>query len=393
MTRRNAHVAVIGNPDPGHIMPMLEVIHELVSRGHRVTVANEPAVAHLATVTGGEFVPVLRELPEAGGEWAEDALSAINVFLDGNMRALPQLKAAYDDDPADVYLYDTGSYVGRLLAESQGRPCAHLSPTIVTPRSDADAEPEPAPSTDAVREAEYQERFAKWLAENGAVTTDVGEFTGRAPRLVSLCAKVLQPRADDFDPERAAFVGPCLGGREAQGSWTRPDGAEKVLLISFGSSFTDQPEFYRQCLAAFGDLPGWHVVLVIGLKVDQADLGPIPANVEVHPWVPQLAVLEQADAFVTHAGTGGCAEALYHGVPMVAVPQGADHFSNTEQLVGLGVARHVPAADATAEALRDAVTAIVADPEVPARLARLREEVRSAGGAAQAADLIEGMLG
>lgn len=381
---------MIGNPDPGHIMPMLEVIHELVSRGHRVTVANEPAVAHLATVTGGEFVPVVRELPAAGGEWAEDALSAINVFLDGNMRALPQLKAFYDDDPADVYLYDTGSYVGRLLAESQGKPCAHLSPTIVSRNHDADGEEQHTPSA---REAEYEARFAKWLAENGATTTDVGEFTGTAPRLVSLCAKVLQPGADDFDPARAAFVGPCLGGREAQGDWARPDGVEKVLLVSFGSSFTDQPEFYRQCLAAFGDLPGWHVVLVIGLKVDQADLGPLPANVEVHPWVPQLAVLEKADAFVTHAGTGGCAEALYHAVPMVAVPQGADHFSNTEQLVELGVARHVDAAEATADALREAVTALVADPEVPARLARLREEVRSAGGAAQAADLIEGMLG
>jgi MGT family glycosyltransferase len=380
---------VIGNPDPGHIMPMLEVIHELVSRGHRVTVANEPAVAHLATVTGGEFVPVVRELPEAGGEWAEDALSAINVFLDGNMRALPQLKAFYDEDPADVYLYDTGSYVGRLLAESQGRPCAHLSPTIVGLSPDKATE---AARTRSPRVAEYEERFAKWLAENGATTTDVSEFTGRAPRLVSLCAKVLQPGADDFDPDRAAFVGPCLGGREAQGTWTRPDDAERVLLVSFGSSFTDQPEFYRQCVAAFGDLPGWHVVLVIGMKIDPADLGPVPANIEVHPWVPQLAVLEQADMFVTHAGTGGCAEALYHAVPMVTVPQGADQFSNSRQLVELGVARHIDTPDATAETLREAVSALLTDPEVPGRLARLREEIRSVGGAAQAADLVEEML-
>lgn len=382
---------MVGNPDPGHIMPMLEVIHELVTRGHRVTVANEPAVAHLATVTGGEFVPVVRELPAAGGEWAQDALSAINVFLDGNMRALPQLKAVYDEDPADVYLYDTGSYVGRLLAESQGKPCAHLSPTIVTPRTDKDAAAEAERSL-SPREAEYEARFAKWLADNGATTTDLGEFTGTAPRLVSLCAKVLQPGADSFDPDRAAFVGPCLGGREAQGDWTRPDDAEKVLLVSFGSSFTDQPEFYRQCVAAFGDLPGWHVVLVIGMKIDPAELGHVPANIEVHPWAPQLAVLEQADVFVTHAGTGGCAEALYHAVPMVAVPQGADQFSNTRQLVELGVARHIDTEDATAEELREAVTSILTDPQVPGRLERLREEIRAQGGAAQAADIIEGML-
>lgn len=34
---------------------------------------------------------------------------------------LPQLRAAYDDDPADLYLYDIGAYAGRALAEAQGR--------------------------------------------------------------------------------------------------------------------------------------------------------------------------------------------------------------------------------------------------------------------------------
>lgn len=47
-----------------------------------------------------------------------------------------------------------------------------------------------------------------------------------------------------------------------------------MLLISLGSTFTDQPAFYRDCLAAYGDLPGWHVMLQIGRHVDPADLGP-----------------------------------------------------------------------------------------------------------------------
>lgn len=391
MTRRRAHIAMIGTSYLGHVIPTVAVINELVARGHRVTAANEPAVSHLLTGAGAEFVPCVRHLPDDAGAWTRDPVAALNVILECNMQALPQLRAVYDEDPADLYLYDTGAYVGRALAESQGRPSTLLSPTVVGLNLASEVETGEE-STELPGAAAYESRFVTWLAGSGATTTDVDDFTGR-PRVLALITKVLQPHADRFDPDEVTFVGPCFGGREGQGVWTRPDDAEKVLLVSLGSSFTRQPEFYRQCVAAFGDLPGWHVVLSIGKLVDPSELGTVPANVEVHDWVPQLSILEQADAFVTHAGTGGCAEALYHAVPMVAVPQGSDHFSNANRLVELGVARRVDTADATAEALRKAVTELVTDPAVPGRLERLRARVRSEGGAARAADIIEEMLG
>ena len=84
--------------------------------------------------------------------------------------------------------------------------------------------------------------------------------------------------------------------------------------MSLGSAFTKQPGFYRQCVEAFAGLPGWHLVLQIGRRVDPAELGAVPANVEVRSWVPQLAILRQADLFVTHAGAGGSQEGLAPGV-------------------------------------------------------------------------------
>lgn len=70
------------------------------------------------------------------------------------------------------------------------------------------------------------------------------------------------------DTDAVTFVGLCLGRRADQGDWTRPPDAENVLLISLGSAYTRQPEFYRQCLAAYGGLPDWHVVLQIGKHTD-----------------------------------------------------------------------------------------------------------------------------
>ncbi|MGW0672205.1 macrolide family glycosyltransferase [Streptomyces sp. NPDC002746] len=390
MTRRRAHIAMIGTSFLGHVIPSAAVLSELVARGHRVSAANEQAVAHLLTETGAEFVPVVRRLPDDGGAWVQDPVSALSVLLDCNMQVLPQVRAVYDEDPADLYLYDTGAYAGRALADAQGRPSVLLTPSVVALNLDSEVSTE-RETTELPGAAAYEERFAKWLAESGAATTDVDEFTGRR-RTIALISKVLQPHAERLDPDEVTFAGPCFRGRESQGSWTRPEQAEKVLLISLGSSFTRQPAFYRSCVAAFGDLPGWHVVLSIGKHVNPSELGAVPANIEVHDWVPQLSVLGQADAFVTHAGTGGCAEALFHGVPMVVVPQGADHFSNADLLVERGVARRIDTADATAQTLRDAVTELVADPSVRDRLTALRAEVRSEGGAARAADIIEAML-
>jgi MGT family glycosyltransferase len=389
MSRRRAHIAMAGIPAVSHVLPSLEVIRELVARGHRVTYANDPAVDGLIETTGAELVPCASSLPVADNNWPEDPITAMDLFLDDAVQALPQLRTAYDHDPADLYLYDIGAYAARALAEAQGRPVMQLSPTFVAwdGGEDIAAQLRQLPGADA-----YRAKFAQWLAECGATTTDVDAFSGHPPRALALIPRAMQPHADQVDTGRVTFVGPCRGTCGSEAAWTRPVGAGKVLLISLGSAYTDRPEFYRQCLGAYGDLPGWHVVLQIGKHTDPRDLGDIPQNVEVHSWVPQLEILEQADAFVTHAGMGGSSEGLLTGVPMIAVPQGAEQFMNADRLVELGVARRIDTAAATPEALRTALMELVADPEVARRSARLRADAQTEGGTARAADLIEAML-
>ncbi|PVE11360.1 glycosyl transferase [Streptomyces scopuliridis RB72] len=254
-------------------------------------------------------------------------------------------------DPADLYLYDIGAYAARALAETRNRPLIQLSPTFVAWQGydqDVAAHVWQLPGADA-----YRARFARWLGECGAATTDVDAFSGPPGRALALIPRSMQPHADQVDTDTVTFVGPCLGARAGDGVWTRPADAEHVLLVSLGSAYTRRPEFYRQCLAAYGNLPGRHVVLQIGKYTDPSELGDIPPNVEVHSWVPQLAALEQADAFVTHAGMGSSGEGLFTGVPMIAVPQGAEQFMNADRLVELGVARRVDTEDTAGVRPRD----------------------------------------
>jgi MGT family glycosyltransferase len=385
---RQRHIAMVGIPAVSHILPSIEIIRELTARGHRVTYADDKSVAELVTGTGAELVPYTSTLPVADDGWPDDPIAAMGVFLDDAIAALPQLHDFYDHDPADLYLYDIGGYAARALAEAQGRPLVQLSPTYVAwdgYEQEVGAQLRALPGAE-----EYWARFGAWLAGCGATTTDPEAFAGRPPRVLALIPQAMQPYADRVDADAVTIVGPCFGPRG--GGWQRPADAEHVLLVSLGSAYTRQPEFYRHCLAAFGGLPGWHVVLQIGRHVDPAELGTIPANVEVHPWVPQLAILEQADAFVTHAGMGGSSEGLYTGTPMIAVPQAVDQFANADRLVELGVARRVDTADATAAVLRTTLVELMADAEVEARAIHLRAQVRAEGGTARAADLIEAML-
>ncbi|MCO8274997.1 glycosyl transferase [Actinoplanes sp. TRM 88003] len=382
------HIAMVSIPFHGHVNPSLEVIRELVRRGHRVTYANDPSFTEAVTATGAELKPYATTLPRADTHGDLDPIDQLTMFLDDSIAMLPQLRAAYADDRPDLFLYDIAGAPARLLGEQWGIPAVQLSPTYVAWDG---YEQEMAPMIEAMRAdprgAAYYDRFTEWLAAEGSSATDSMSFQGRPEHALVLIPRALQPHADRVDPAVYDFVGPILGER---GTWTRPD-ADKVLLVSLGSAFTDQPDFYRRCVEAFGSLPGWRTVLQIG-PVDPAVLGDVPASVELHSWVPQLAVLEQADAFVTHAGMGGSSEGLYCGLPMIAAPQAADQFANAEQLAGLGVAHVVDSATVTPAELRDHLLTLTTDSAVAARSQHLKHEVRAEGGVTRSADLIEKMV-
>ena len=395
MTSRS-HIAMFSTANHGHVNPSLEVIRELVARGHRVTYAIPPLFAEKVAETGAEPKLWNSTLPGPGDDpsaWGSELLDHVELFLADAMQALPQLAEAYDGDEPDLVLHDITAYPARILAHRWGVPAISLSPNLVAWEGYEEevAEPMWAEPRSTERGQAYYARFQGWLEENG-IALHPDPFVGRPDRSLVLIPKALQPHADRVDETVYTFVGACQGDRAAQGEWQRPATAEKVVLVSLGSSFTRRPDFYKECLRAFGDLPGWHLVLQIGAHVDPAELGAVPDNVEVRSWVPQLAILGQADLFVTHAGAGGSQEGLATATPMIAVPQAVDQFGNADMLGALGVARRIDTEDATAEALRAAALALVDDPEVARRLKEVQAEMAQEGGTRRAADLIEAAL-
>ncbi|MFJ3586728.1 macrolide-inactivating glycosyltransferase [Streptomyces sp. NPDC090127] len=392
---RRAHIAMFSIAAHGHVNPSLEVIRELVARGHRVSYAIPASFAEKVAATGATPVVYASTLPtdDDPDAWGTELIDHVEPFLADAIQALPQLADAFDEDRPDLVLHDITAYPAPVLAHRWGVPAVGLWPNLVPWEGYEEevAAPMFAELKASERGKAYYTRFEGWLATHG-VDTHPDRLVARPRRALVLIPKALQPNADRVDASVFTFVGACQGERADQGAWQRPPDAERVLLVSMGSAFTKLPDFYRTCLAAFGDLPGWHVVLQIGAFVDPSELGDVPDNVEVASWVPQLSVLKQADAFVTHAGAGGSQEGLATATPMVAVPLATDQFGNADMLQSLGVARRIDMAHATAERLREAVLALVDDPEVALRAEEIRRRMAGEGGTRRAADLIESEL-
>ncbi|OZF38480.1 UDP glycosyltransferase [Rhodococcus sp. 14-2483-1-1] len=379
------HIAMIGTTAPSHIYPSLAVIAELVRRGHRVTYAVGDSLRHMVEPAGVEVVPFESMLPDGEASWPDDPASAMRVFLDEAIASYPVLTAVYDDDQPDLFLYDIGGMTAPVLGVRYGVPAVQLSPTYVAWAGYAE---DLGDGMTAIRESPtgvaYRDTYATWLREND-IDADPWEWITYPAHCLSLIPRVMQPHADRV-ADTVQFVGPCLDPvRLSDRSWTAP--GAPVLYISLGTGYNERPDFYRLCIEAFGNTD-WNVVISIGRRVDPAVLGDIPANIEVHEHVPQLAVLDATTVFITHAGMGGCTEALWFGVPTVAVPQAVDQFGNAAMLAELGVGVHLDFEKVTAVMLAEAV----ADArEFGSRAAELGAEVRAHGGVEQAANAVEAL--
>nr|XP_006811510.1 PREDICTED: UDP-glucuronosyltransferase 2C1-like [Saccoglossus kowalevskii] len=90
---------------------------------------------------------------------------------------------------------------------------------------------------------------------------------------------------------------------------------------------------------------------------------PRPFSTNVVPYgaltVKPAMPLEQTVVFINHAGTNGIYEAIYHGVPMVNIPLGADHFDNAAKVQNKGMGKTVFYSDITEESLYQTIMEVV----------------------------------
>ncbi|XP_013379058.1 UDP-glucuronosyltransferase 2C1 [Lingula anatina] len=108
-------------------------------------------------------------------------------------------------------------------------------------------------------------------------------------------------------------------------------GEHGIIIMSFGSMVAElTPEKAEIIATVFAQLPQ-----KIIWRNNNSDIPGLANNTKVMNWIPQNDLVGHAKArlFITHCGVSGSHEALYHGVPVVAVPLFVDQFSHATKFV------------------------------------------------------------
>ncbi|WP_328442955.1 macrolide family glycosyltransferase [Amycolatopsis sp. NBC_00438] len=387
-----AHIAFLAVPAAGHVNPTLPLVEELVRRGHRVTYATGPALREAVAAAGA--APLVPEAPwakvaAARSRTTEEVAETLSGALDVTRAVLPRLTEVFREDPPDVVCYDSLTPFGPVLAHRLGRPSVATVPTFagndVFDPTTLLAPPDFDPGHPRLVEyATAQARFADAAGVPAETLASVGRLADL--KLVFL-PREFQIAGDTFGADYR-FIGPSFGSRSPAREWPPPTGP--VLFVSLGTVVNDRPDFFAACVTAFGGT-GRPVVLALGERVDPARLGPIPANFEVRPHVPQPAVLRHAQVFLSHTGMNSTMEALLCEVPLVSYPQTPEQTCNGRRVEELGLGR-VLTGPPDPEALRRTVDEVAADPAIRANLTRMAGHLRAAGGPRAGADAIEELV-
>ncbi|WP_061294698.1 macrolide family glycosyltransferase [Herbidospora cretacea] len=381
-------IAFVTIPMHGHVNPALPVVAELVRRGHTVTCHTSPAFAPAVEATGA------RVLRYAGGDRPPPDPPTPLTMLDGLARTtadlLPTVLSDLREIGPDLIVHGAACPWGAVAARELGVPAAALFTTFAFNRrvpSPTHASWALLASAAARSRAARSYLRSRWGLRHRYDTrglplldlANVGE-----PLNLVFTSRAFQPGAASFDGSYR-FVGPSLGARPAEPSFDRL--RAPVLYASLGTVFDGGARLLRTFAAALAPLGG--AVVVSTGATDPAALGGLPDNVLARRSVPQLEVLADAALFVTHGGMNSVNEALYAGVPMLVVPQGADQPTVARRVVELGAGLSIRTGDATVEAVRDLARRLLGEPRFRAAAATLRLAQREAGGHLRAADELE----
>jgi len=193
-----------------------------------------------------------------------------------------------------------------------------------------------------------------------------------------------QPCAETFS-DKYAFVGPSI--RPSNSEIEKK--ADKLIYISMGTVNNNFVKFYKNCIKAFGGTD-YQVIISVGEQVDVESLGEIPANIEIYKHVDQIAVLEKADAFLTHCGMNSASEALYHEVPLLMYPQTSEQGAVATRTQQLGAGTYLK--KTTAEAIRAGVEELLNNPIYRENALIISKGFKECSGVKGAADKILGCI-
>ncbi len=383
-------------PAFGHTNPTIEVVRELVRRGHEVRYYSFEDFREKIEGAGAEFVPCDAYLPPID-EKAERRLRKVSTteMSVQSFRTVANLDPLVSADVAswrpDVVVTDSACFWGKLTAAKHGLPWVCSTTTFAfNQQSSKYMSHSAAEMADILFGLPRLNRGIRKLRPLGYEVKSALDIVSNKPddNTIVYTSRLFQPCSETFDEEHYRFVGPSVRDVTPKEKSGRP-----LVYASLGTVINDRPDFYRTLIDAVRDT-SVDLLISCGRAFDPAQLGKMPANVRVEQYVDQMEVLSRTSLFVTHCGMNSASEGMWMGVPELLFPLTGEQRAVARRVAEVGAG--VPLEEAVAReaaALRKTVLAALADERLREGAAHMREDLRSCAGPVGAADFIEQVAG
>jgi MGT family glycosyltransferase len=391
----------------------------LRARGHRVVFVVEESFAGTLEAKGFEE-RLMRlgpppDVPEEPGQFWKDfirdtapvfrqsTLEQLGSFiaptwqalLDGARHVDDRLREIIAELTPDVIVEDNVCSFPAIPAS--GRPWVRIvscnpleveDPALPPPFSGLSAD---EPAEWAAFRSEYarqigrmQENFSAFCAERGAPPLPAGEMIHESPWL----NLTIYPR--ELEYRRSVPLPPTWHNletsvRATDEPWTTPEHDGSLIYVSLGSLGSADVPLMKRLVSALARTPYRYIVS----KGPQHAEYELAENMTGAEFLPQVSVLPQVDAVVTHGGNNTTTECLWHGKPMLVLPIFWDQHDNAQRVAETGFGVRLPTYTFSDEQLERALSTLLSDSALRARTGAAGERLRNRSGTVRAADLIE----
>lgn len=374
-------------PAYGHTNPTIEVIRELVQRGHTVWYYSFHIFQHQIEAAGAKYIECDTYLPElrSGDEKkiGKDFSALIQMTVDVTLAMESKVRKELEQIQPDCIVSDSICLWGKLYAQKLGIPCICSTTTFAMNQH----------TQKLMRHGFYEmlqmiagipamNKQLNRLRTNGYPIKDIGSLIGNNGDIETIVytSREFQPLSHTF-PERIHFVGPSI---PKQAITTEPK-QRKQVYISLGTVLNKQQDFYQNCIQALQNLDV-DIIMSIGEQIELSQLGNIPHNFVIEKRVAQIEVLQQTDVFLTHCGMNSVSESLYFGVPMVLFPQHGEERMVANRVQELGAGIFLEKKDAGC--ILASIKKILSDQSYHNNAQTISESFHKAGGAGKAATIL-----
>jgi len=166
-------------------------------------------------------------------------------------------------------------------------------------------------------------------------------------------------------PDNFFFIGPCFAGRKSDQAATFPfqqfSATHPKIYVSLGTVFNRKPHVFKKIIAAFAD-GRYQLIISAGAAFARLREHSLPPNVLLFERVPQVDVLAQVDAVISHGGNNTVNETLAAGKPLLVLPVGGEQGDNASRVVYLGAGLRADLKRSTAEEIQGKITQLLTEP-------------------------------